>query len=42
MEPLTLKLGLNNLTNTKRDTVAANADTILQGRTLNAGFAYQL
>lgn len=40
--PLTLKLGLNNLTNTKRDTVATNADTILQGRTLSAGFAYQL
>lgn len=40
--PLTLKFGLNNLTNTKRDVVATNADNILQGRTAFAGFAYQM
>ena len=36
------KLGMNNLTNTKRDEVATAADTVLQGRTVTAGFAYQL
>jgi outer membrane receptor for ferrienterochelin and colicins len=42
IQPLTLKLGMNNLTNTKRDEVATAADTVLQGRTVTAGFAYQL
>ena len=42
IQPLTLKLGMNNLTNTKRDEVATAADTVLQGRTVTAGFAYEL
>ncbi|MNQ10712.1 Colicin I receptor precursor [compost metagenome] len=39
---LTLKAGLNNLTNTKRDDVAQSIDHILMGRTLYVGFSYDL
>ena len=39
---LDLKFGLNNLTNTKRDWVATEADQILDGRTVYAGVAYKL
>lgn len=39
---LDLKFGLNNLTNTKRDWVATEADQILDGRTVYAGVAYKM
>ncbi|MDP2746881.1 TonB-dependent receptor domain-containing protein [Pseudomonas sp.] len=39
---LTLKAGLNNLTNTKRDDVAQSIDHILMGRTVYVGFSYDL
>jgi len=39
---LTLKAGLNNMTNTKRDEVAQSADHILMGRTFYLGFSYDI
>ncbi|MCZ4324232.1 TonB-dependent receptor domain-containing protein [Pseudomonas anguilliseptica] len=39
---LTLKAGLNNMTNTKRDEVAQAADHILMGRTFYLGFSYDI
>nr|WP_043158058.1 siderophore amonabactin TonB-dependent receptor [Aeromonas diversa] len=39
---LDFKLGLTNLTNTKRDQVATDADFILEGRTVYAGIDYKL
>lgn len=39
---LTLKAGLNNITNTKRDEVAQSADHILMGRTFYLGFSYDI
>ncbi|WP_429089776.1 siderophore amonabactin TonB-dependent receptor [Aeromonas rivipollensis] len=39
---LDFKLGITNLTNTKRDEVATDADFILEGRTVYAGVDYKL
>ncbi|MGX5219660.1 TonB-dependent receptor domain-containing protein [Pseudomonas sp. S9] len=39
---LTLKAGMNNITNTKRDDVAQSIDHILMGRTFYVGFNYDL
>ncbi|MFQ2239629.1 TonB-dependent receptor domain-containing protein [Aeromonas dhakensis] len=39
---LDVKTGLNNLTNTKRDQIATDADLILEGRTIYAGLEYKL
>jgi len=39
---LTLRGGLNNLTNEKRDDVAQSIDNILIGRTLFVGFSYDI
>lgn len=39
---LDFKLGITNLTNTKRDQVATDADFILEGRTVYAGVDYKL
>jgi len=39
---LTLKAGMNNLTNEKRDEVAQSVDHILMGRTLFVGFSYDI
>ncbi|WP_404436182.1 TonB-dependent receptor domain-containing protein [Stutzerimonas chloritidismutans] len=39
---LSLKAGMNNLTNEKRDDVAQSVDNILMGRTLFVGFSYDI
>ena len=39
---LSLKAGMNNLTNEKRDDVAQSVDNILMGRTVFVGFSYDI
>jgi len=39
---LSLKAGMNNLMNEKRDDVARSIDNILMGRTLFVGFSYDI